>query len=152
MNIGARHAALAAIGESELAAAGQGLRRGPSLRFVARDDFVTREKRILLAAFSRRAGRMAGFGWLLGPNLLGEIADRERRRMESSAGEWFLYGVHMLCYHISIWMSTQCLLVGYSNKRKVAFIRRENLGSPDGLDLKGAGASAWGHRSYKKPP
>ena len=38
MNVGAGHAALATVGEGELATVWQGFRRDPSLRFVARDD------------------------------------------------------------------------------------------------------------------
>src|SRR6266568_643608 len=36
--------------------------RDSSLRFVARDDFVTCEKRILWVAFSQRTGRIVVFG------------------------------------------------------------------------------------------
>ena len=36
--------------------------RGPSLMIFAREDLVTREKRILWVAFSRRTDRIGGFG------------------------------------------------------------------------------------------
>jgi hypothetical protein len=52
MNFGAPHAALASVGESELATVGQGLRRGLSLRF----DFVNARKLLIAMTFARRNG------------------------------------------------------------------------------------------------
>jgi hypothetical protein len=42
------------------------------------------------------------------------IFDGTRRR--KSSGEWFLYDVHIRCYHISIQMSIDCLPIDYSNE------------------------------------
>src|ERR1700720_3640495 len=54
-------------------------------------------------------------------------------RGRKRAGEWFLYGSHMRCYHIIIYMLIGCLPIDYSNDlvENVYNFIRMNGGYPD---------------------
>jgi len=95
MDFGARHAALAAIGERELATIGQ-------------DIFI--DDRIIvcggrLNVTCRRCGGGAVVDLVrreIGAICFRGILEGTRMRKNAVAFEWFLYGRHMLCYHNSI--------------------------------------------------